>query len=52
MAQESGHPLVGQTLEERRVRMQAMDVSYQEVYTMNKTEARRKLVQTYQETAK
>lgn len=27
-----------------------MDVSYQEVYTMNKTEARRKLVQTYRQT--
>ncbi len=47
MAQESGHPLMGQTLEERPERMPAMDLPYQEVYTMNKTEARRLLIQTY-----
>lgn len=50
MAHESGHPLTGETVEERPERMLAMELSYQQVYAMNKEEARRQLVQTYQRT--
>ena len=41
---------MGTALEECPERMLTMDVSYQEVYTMNKREARRQLVQTYLQT--
>jgi hypothetical protein len=50
LAHKSGHPLRGQTLEECPERMHAMELSYQEVYTMNKTQARHQLVQTYLQT--
>lgn len=50
LAQESGHPLRGTPMEECSERRLAVELSYHEVYTMNKTEARRQLMQTYLKT--